>query len=100
MGIFFFFFFQAEDGIRDFHVTGVQTCALPIWPRNRLLVGIADQALHGIPRPMGIDMPRWSLLLFCSRSLCNEPVEIFLGAHILNCGFIERNAILLFDLRL
>src|SRR6266700_6601108 len=28
--LFFFFFFQAEDGIRDFHVTGVQTCALPI----------------------------------------------------------------------
>src|SRR5207302_4024084 len=28
----FFFFFQAEDGIRDFHVTGVQTCALPISP--------------------------------------------------------------------
>src|SRR5690606_40100621 len=26
------FFFQAEDGIRDFHVTGVQTCALPIYP--------------------------------------------------------------------
>src|SRR5690606_40947841 len=24
-------FFQAEDGIRDFHVTGVQTCALPIF---------------------------------------------------------------------
>src|SRR5690606_40105419 len=28
--LLFFFFFQAEDGIRDFHVTGVQTCALPI----------------------------------------------------------------------
>src|SRR5262249_57555201 len=27
-----FFFFQAEDGIRDWSVTGVQTCALPIWP--------------------------------------------------------------------
>src|SRR5258707_11320819 len=27
---FFFFFFQAEDGIRDIGVTGVQTCALPI----------------------------------------------------------------------
>src|SRR6266849_10766088 len=27
----FFFFFQAEDGIRDPLVTGVQTCALPIW---------------------------------------------------------------------
>src|SRR5690606_40750340 len=26
-----FFFFQAEDGIRDFHVTGVQACALPIY---------------------------------------------------------------------
>src|SRR5687768_17646161 len=26
------FFFQAEDGIRDVAVTGVQTCALPIWP--------------------------------------------------------------------
>src|SRR3712207_8112793 len=26
-----FFFFQAEDGIRDIGVTGVQTCALPIW---------------------------------------------------------------------
>src|SRR5256885_12756150 len=25
------FFFQAEDGIRDYKVTGVQTCALPIW---------------------------------------------------------------------
>src|SRR5690606_15046734 len=40
--VFIFFFFQAEDGIHDFHVTGVQTCALPIsfdksnnlWPTN------------------------------------------------------------------
>src|SRR5207249_9614174 len=30
--VFFFFFFQAEDGIRDRNVTGVQTCALPIFP--------------------------------------------------------------------
>src|SRR5690348_17814831 len=30
----FFFFFQAEDGIRDGRVTGVQTCALPIWAQN------------------------------------------------------------------
>src|SRR5688500_19408031 len=28
----YFFFFQAEDGIRDYKVTGVQTCALPISP--------------------------------------------------------------------
>src|SRR5690606_40095733 len=32
--IYYFFFFQAEDGIRDFHVTGVQTCALPILGTN------------------------------------------------------------------
>src|SRR5688500_19283290 len=35
-----FFFFQAEDGIRDYKVTGVQTCALPIsaieaWPGSQ-----------------------------------------------------------------
>src|SRR2546430_5610820 len=30
-----FFFFQAEDGIRDLTVTGVQTCALPIWAARR-----------------------------------------------------------------
>src|SRR6266581_9532007 len=30
-GLWFFFFFQAEDGIRDGRVTGVQTCALPIF---------------------------------------------------------------------
>src|SRR2546430_9214566 len=30
----FFFFFQAEDGIRDLTVTGVQTCALPIFPNQ------------------------------------------------------------------
>src|SRR5699024_11775815 len=40
--IFFFFFFQAEDGIRDRNVTGVQTCALPIFiafllPGNKTL---------------------------------------------------------------
>src|SRR5690606_9635212 len=37
-------FFQAEDGIRDFHVTGVQTCALPI-------LVTADEAWH-LRRPL------------------------------------------------
>src|SRR5204863_2603610 len=35
IAVFFFFFFQAEDGIRDLYVTGVQTCALPIFMRLR-----------------------------------------------------------------
>src|SRR6478672_2398892 len=34
--MFFFFFFQAEDGIRDLIVTGVQTCALPIFGVDRI----------------------------------------------------------------
>src|SRR5207249_8785522 len=32
-----FFFFQAEDGIRDRNVTGVQTCALPISLKSKIL---------------------------------------------------------------
>src|SRR5258707_10345530 len=35
---FFFFFFQAEDGIRDIGVTGVQTCALPICVGSRMSI--------------------------------------------------------------
>src|SRR5688500_20394870 len=38
-----FFFFQAEDGIRDYKVTGVQTCALPICPE----AGSAVRGRHG-----------------------------------------------------
>src|SRR5256885_13864397 len=37
-----FFFFQAEDGIRDYKVTGVQTCALPISITRRF--GVLDKA--------------------------------------------------------
>src|SRR2546425_4286350 len=37
--IFFFFFFQAEDGIRDKLVTGVQTCALPIYLDDVVILG-------------------------------------------------------------
>src|SRR6266511_5277511 len=40
----FFFFFQAEDGIRAFHVTGVPTCALPIC--CRLLAGEVIHVEH------------------------------------------------------
>src|SRR5206468_5415014 len=45
----FFFFFQAEDGIRDLIVTGVQTCALPILGRGRLALVVGDAVGHGIP---------------------------------------------------
>src|SRR2546425_10843467 len=45
---YFFFFFQAEDGIRDKLVTGVQTCALPIylgWPAREPLGTVASVQL-------------------------------------------------------
>src|SRR3989449_5051129 len=56
--VVFFFFFQAEDGIRDVAVTGVQTCALPILGRDNrpsgpalthgLLSGIEAVGGHGV----------------------------------------------------
>src|SRR6266513_4268786 len=50
-----FFFFQAEDGIRDRNVTGVQTCALPI---------LVPQVLHGAGKRAGGE---WRLLLAARR---------------------------------
>src|SRR6267143_4923227 len=47
MFIFFFFFFQAEDGIRDGTVTGVQTCALPI--SESLERTVFDTLVNGVP---------------------------------------------------
>src|SRR5688500_15121784 len=43
----FVFFFQAEDGIRDYKVTGVQTCALPIWADRftQMALVASDEAL-------------------------------------------------------
>src|SRR5437879_12962370 len=43
------FFFQAEDGIRDTSVTGVQTCALPIYRHRRLLTA-GPRRLPGLGR--------------------------------------------------
>src|SRR5215204_6230812 len=48
---FFFFFFQAEDGIRDHCVTGVQTCALPIFQLHRHPEALA-QALRMVTRSL------------------------------------------------
>src|SRR5216683_518498 len=49
-----FFFFQAEDGIRDLIVTGVQTCALPISGTRRLLRqrATAHARRRSCPRPL------------------------------------------------
>src|SRR5256714_10825804 len=39
-----FFFFQAEDGIRDKLVTGVQTCALPIFHHHRRVISLLNHS--------------------------------------------------------
>src|SRR5215467_3445367 len=56
MIFFVFFFFQAEDGIRDYKVTGVQTCALPIF----------DAAVATGYDPLGDDAPELARTLAAS----------------------------------
>src|SRR2546426_12362477 len=62
--LLFFFFFQEEDGIRDYKVTGVQTCALPIsydlvYERYSLwsLAGMEHAATAGIPGLLEVNAP-------------------------------------------
>src|SRR2546427_4632304 len=54
-----FFFFQAEDGIRDLTVTGVQTCALPISVESQTLF-IGTMVVDGIPIVAFKGIPPWS----------------------------------------
>src|SRR2546423_9653203 len=57
--LYLFFFFQAEDGIRDKLVTGVQTCALPIFDAF-LRKGILSRIKASTPtfsRPMELSIP-------------------------------------------
>src|SRR5258707_12022757 len=53
---FFFFFFQAEDGIRDIGVTGVQTCALPISPRRAPGRDPAGAVGQTVPEQLRLDL--------------------------------------------
>ena len=70
----FFFFFQAEDGIRDWSVTGVQTCALPICLDMvlRLIVGVA--CLMSFVCNIGLEEVRDIPLCEIGRASCRERV--------------------------
>ena len=59
--IVFLFFFQAEDGIRDRLVTGVQTCALPIYERRYHLDNIqsAKGLIFPVPREYQLTYRWW-----------------------------------------
>src|SRR5688500_20132918 len=54
-----YFLFQAEDGIRDYKVTGVQTCALPIYGRLELLeqAGLRCPIVTPAAEPRGVAEP-------------------------------------------
>src|SRR5690606_11186480 len=77
------FFFQAEDGIRDFHVTGVQTCALPISAWRGSAKGREGQALawvqpeklprYDMPAP---DRPVVAALLQPDHCLVTPPPDL------------------------
>src|SRR5258706_6055062 len=58
-----FFFFQAEDGIRDWSVTGVQTCALPISPKGAGYGVVRDDEVVDLTRRIGRKYPDLRALL-------------------------------------
>src|SRR3712207_7742292 len=71
--LFFFFFFQAEDGIRDIGVTGVQTCALPIsctWTPMRARPARSPRSLWSVRARCS---PAADRQLFDSRAARGEP---------------------------
>src|SRR5690625_7565213 len=70
------FFFQAEDGIRDGHVTGVQTCALPIYAfcnYSKLVtrVKVSDQTKPAISHKL----PDISMNCYTYQTLYKEEVD-------------------------
>src|SRR2546430_11285875 len=54
-----FFFFQAEDGIRDLTVTGVQTCALPISPASSRCPGSCRRSCVRAEPDVSAAYPLW-----------------------------------------
>src|SRR5438270_12802244 len=64
----FFFFFQAEDGIRDLTVTGVQTCALPICLISLLIRASSQRPLIDWALSLGLALYLGGLMQFYLRS--------------------------------
>src|SRR6266566_9063587 len=63
-----FFFFQAEDGIRDYKVTGVQTCALPISHAASLPSGLEDGTRAALAAGDGPEVERRLMIFFAALS--------------------------------
>src|SRR6266446_9454957 len=54
VSMYCFFFFQAEDGIRDYKVTGVQTCALPIFTARGVTGVVTLEGTEMVDQPVGL----------------------------------------------
>src|SRR5438876_11163716 len=74
--VFFFFFFQAEDGIRDGRVTGVQTCALPILyiSSGRVAPIFVQYTSSRGPGALGCELNSRSFTSGCASGLSFTPV--------------------------
>src|SRR5690606_40603757 len=79
------FFFQAEDGIRYFHVTGVQTCALPIYLLHRQLEAFLDCVVHHAEGSFHLAAPRQDVGV-----LHHRPLFLLALDHLSNQGRILR----------
>src|SRR2546422_3212656 len=88
--MFFFFFFQAEDGIRDVAVTGVQTCALPICPLNQrgLPANPKGGHPHVIPQFAEAPLMRWSVGSLRQVVKRDLPIE-FVAQQLTSYGGLE-----------
>src|SRR5260370_22350995 len=93
--IFFFFFFQAEDGIRDSSVTGVQTCALPIFdqfynpaafadPKPVTTIGQQDFSPLGGPRSQVTGPPLRQLDMGFARQLRIQQRQFEIRVEVFN----------------
>src|SRR5690606_40495664 len=69
---------QAEDGIRDFHVTGVQTCALPIY-RADAAVAAGQQALDDAGLAVVVAEADGAAVLLVAADLVAQLAEAFVG---------------------
>src|SRR5204863_7545034 len=73
-----FFFFQAEDGIRDLYVTGVQTCALPIFGKtvSEIRVPVTYRYHLRLSDPWQLDVLGQSCIVFAPRIRASLPPAI------------------------
>src|SRR2546430_9723960 len=84
LSLVFFFFFQAEDGIRDLTVTGVQTCALPIC----FTCSVARRFASGCTRFRSSALFKWRAPYLLSIPSCSK--KYFAGRVTRNTRSEER----------